>query len=204
MKIRITAGDGIVKSLSIDVSGFRVEVSDLEAKRTLVITEEGGSVFVSVPDIPSIAKAGIEASATKKESLPIQETIAPPKAETQEVVSASEAEKPSADADVSSIIKEDALPQKPESALLPTKVEKSSSDALFNKLSALRKQISTEAKLPAYTVFQDKSLHAMCEALPQDVQALRSIPGVGEARLAKYGSAFIEVIRQHLSEGVAA
>ena len=188
MKIRITAGDGIVKSLSIDVSGFRVEVSDLEAEKTLVITEKGGSVSVSVPDVPPIAKGGTvaadaatgtEASITKEDVLPpkpkaaLLPTIAPPKAETQEIVSASEAEKPSA-------------------------------DALFSKLSALRKQIATEAKLPAYTVFQDKSLHAMCEALPQDVQALRSIPGVGEARLAKYGSAFIEVIRQHLSEGVAA
>ena len=173
MKISITAGDGIVKSLSIDVSGFRVEVSDLEEERTLVIAEDGGRVSVSVPDVPPIAKVA---------------TVA-------------------ADADISgtdaSITKEDALPPKPEAALLPTKVEKTSSDALFSKLSALRKQIATEAKLPAYTVFQDKSLHAMCEALPQDVQALRSISGVGEARLTKYGSAFIEVIKQHLSEVAA-
>ena len=180
MKIRITARDGIVRHISLDVSGFRVEVSDLEAERTLVITEEGGSVCVSVPSVAADADvSGTEASITKEDTLPpkpeaaLLPTIAPPKAEPQEVVSASEAEKPSA-------------------------------DALFSKLSVLRKQIATEAKLPAYTVFQDKSLHAMCEALPQDVQALRSIPGVGEARLAKYGSAFIEVIKQYLSEEVAA
>ena len=68
---------------------------------------------------------------------------------------------------------------------------------LFEKLAALRKKIAAETGVPPYVVFHDDTLHAMCRALPADLEALKSIQGVGKAKLDKYGDAFVAVIREH-------
>ena len=176
MQISITAGDGMIKSLCLDVAGFKVKMKGLEADKTLVITDEDGSIAVSITDA-SITKE--EISLPEQQSQEVPEVASPPEKEALKAASPPE--------------------QKVLTAISVTEAEKSSPDVLFGKLSALRKRIAAEAKLPAYTIFQDKSLHAMCEALPQDIQALKAIHGVGEARLAKYGHMFIEAIRQHLA-----
>ena len=69
---------------------------------------------------------------------------------------------------------------------------------LFNRLTALRKQISSEIKLPPFIIFHDSTLKEMCRRLPVDLEALGTIPGVGEAKLAKYGARFVEAIREYL------
>jgi superfamily II DNA helicase RecQ len=68
---------------------------------------------------------------------------------------------------------------------------------LFEKLSALRKKISSEAGVPPYVVFQDGTLSEMCRLLPADLNALKCIRGVGAAKLEKYGEAFTAAIRAH-------
>ena len=187
MQISITAGDGMIKSLCLDVSGFKVKMRGLEADKTLVITDKDGSIAVSITDA-SIIKEEISLPEQKSQEVP--EAASPSEQEALKAASPPKQEAPKA-----------ASPpeQKVLTAVSVTEAEKSSSDVLFGKLSALRKRIAADAKLPAYTIFQDKSLHAMCEALPQDIQALKAIHGVGEARLAKYGHMFIEAIRQHLA-----
>ena len=67
---------------------------------------------------------------------------------------------------------------------------------LFARLAALRKQISSEVKLPPYIIFHDSALKEMCKRLPADVEALGAVPGVGRAKLEKYGARFLEVIRE--------
>lgn len=69
---------------------------------------------------------------------------------------------------------------------------------LFKRLVALRKQISTEVKLPPFIIFHDNTLKEMCRRLPADLEALGTVSGVGEAKLAKYGARFVEAIREHL------
>ena len=69
---------------------------------------------------------------------------------------------------------------------------------LFTRLAALRKQISSEVKLPPFIIFHDTTLKEMCRRLPADLEALGAVPGVGEAKLAKYGARFVEAIRAHL------
>jgi len=69
---------------------------------------------------------------------------------------------------------------------------------LFKHLVALRKQISTEVKLPPFIIFHDNTLKEMCRRLPADLEALGTISGVGEAKLAKYGARFVEAIREYL------
>ncbi|MGE5404788.1 MAG: HRDC domain-containing protein [Candidatus Saccharibacteria bacterium] len=69
---------------------------------------------------------------------------------------------------------------------------------LFQVLVALRRQIASEAKLPPFVIFHDRTLREMCERLPADLEALQGIPGVGRSKLDKYGARFIEIIRRYV------
>ncbi len=75
-----------------------------------------------------------------------------------------------------------------------------SHDVLFQKLALLRKQIAQEVKLPPYMIFHDTSLRDMISKLPIDMDTMKDIFGVGQAKLEKYGSRFLEVIYQYISE----
>ncbi|CAN5764553.1 hypothetical protein BH23GEM10_BH23GEM10_04280 [soil metagenome] len=65
---------------------------------------------------------------------------------------------------------------------------------LFEKLRALRKQLADENGVPAYIVFNDATLKAMAELKPTSDDALLAVPGVGPAKLERYGAAFIDLI----------
>ena len=65
---------------------------------------------------------------------------------------------------------------------------------LFASLRALRLRIAEKRGVPAYMVFSDLTLRAMCEALPETKEAFLELPGVGEAKLANYGDDFLRVI----------
>ncbi len=65
---------------------------------------------------------------------------------------------------------------------------------LFNQLRILRKQIADRDGVPPYVVFGDASLAEMAATLPTDKDAFLQINGVGQAKLQRYGSQFIEEI----------
>jgi len=66
--------------------------------------------------------------------------------------------------------------------------------ARFERLRELRKRLAKEAEVPPYVVFHDKTLAAMAALRPRDEEALLAISGVGEAKLAKWGEAFLAVL----------
>ncbi len=66
--------------------------------------------------------------------------------------------------------------------------------ALFARLKVLRKSLADEKDVPAYVVFSDRSLLEMAAYKPTDIDALRSIHGVGERKLKDYGEAFLREI----------
>ena len=68
---------------------------------------------------------------------------------------------------------------------------------LFKKLSALRKKVAAETNVPPYVVFHDNTLREMCRKLPSDLTTLKSVQGVGQAKLDKYGELFIAAINEH-------
>jgi superfamily II DNA helicase RecQ len=82
-------------------------------------------------------------------------------------------------------------------------VAKDSPDMLFQRLVALRKQIAKEVKLPPYIIFHDTSLKDMVSKMPTDLEEMKEISGVGEAKLEKYGKRFVEAILKHISESEA-
>jgi len=69
-------------------------------------------------------------------------------------------------------------------------------DELFGKLRELRHQLAEEQHVPPFVIFSDRSLHGMCEVLPQDDEAFLSVKGVGHSKLEKYGEAFMAIIRE--------
>ena len=69
--------------------------------------------------------------------------------------------------------------------------------ALFETLRAKRLELARAANVPPYVIFHDKTLADMAARCPQSVAELAAIPGVGEAKLARYGAAFLEVLMAH-------
>jgi ATP-dependent DNA helicase RecQ len=68
---------------------------------------------------------------------------------------------------------------------------------LFEILRALRKEIAGKERKPPYIVFSDAALKEMSTRYPQDFENFRKIDGVGEIKLKKYGSIFLEKIIAH-------
>jgi len=67
---------------------------------------------------------------------------------------------------------------------------------LLAALKALRGALAKAQKQPAYVVFPDRSLIEMAAAKPQNLDELARVHGVGAAKLQRYGSAFLAVIRE--------
>lgn len=67
-------------------------------------------------------------------------------------------------------------------------------EEIFEKFRELRKEISNETKVPAYIVFDDKTLGEICDKLPQNEEEFLSINGVGKVKLEKYGKEFFGLI----------
>ena len=71
---------------------------------------------------------------------------------------------------------------------------------LLSRLKELRKEISQREKLPPYVIFHDATLNEMCQVLPCDPVAFKSIKGVGEMKFEKYGESFMSVIEKYMIE----
>jgi ATP-dependent DNA helicase RecQ len=69
-------------------------------------------------------------------------------------------------------------------------------DSLFEQLRGLRKQLADHAGVPPYVVFHDATLREMAEQKPSTLAAFAKIPGVGQAKLSRYGEVFIKAIEQ--------
>lgn len=68
--------------------------------------------------------------------------------------------------------------------------------AVFARLRALRKDRANAEGVPAYALFTDEQLAAMVQRRVTSPASLREIAGIGEARVEKYGPAFLEVLQE--------
>lgn len=69
--------------------------------------------------------------------------------------------------------------------------------ALFEMLRELRRKLADERGVPPYVIFGDRSLQDMCRYFPQSPEKMGNIFGVGNEKLAKYGNAFLDIIRRY-------
>jgi ATP-dependent DNA helicase RecQ len=66
--------------------------------------------------------------------------------------------------------------------------------AVFDRLRALRRQLADRENVPAYVVFSDAALREMARRQPRNEAELLAVPGVGPAKLRRYGDAFLETL----------
>jgi len=65
---------------------------------------------------------------------------------------------------------------------------------LFDELKQVRTAFAREENVPPYVVFSDATLIEMATYLPQNVDEMRRISGIGDLKLQKYGADFLEVV----------
>jgi len=65
---------------------------------------------------------------------------------------------------------------------------------LFDTLREIRKQLAEEAGVPPYVIFGDASLLEMCRDKPANSEEFLNITGVGQVKLERHGSTFLEAI----------
>ncbi|MEY8882304.1 DNA helicase RecQ [Donghicola sp. XS_ASV15] len=65
---------------------------------------------------------------------------------------------------------------------------------LLSALKAKRRALAEAASVPAYVIFNDKTLIEMAERRPSNLDQMARISGVGAKKLERYGTDFLEVI----------
>ena len=68
---------------------------------------------------------------------------------------------------------------------------------LFEKLRAVRMTLAKKQGVPPYIICSDATLASMCRVKPQIRERMLDVSGMGEVKTAKYGEAFLQVIREH-------
>lgn len=65
---------------------------------------------------------------------------------------------------------------------------------LFEILRTLRRKLADEENKPSFMIFSDATLHAMAQEQPQNMEQLLAVPGVGQYKLARYGTHFLNAL----------
>ncbi|BAS68195.1 DNA helicase RecQ [Bathymodiolus septemdierum thioautotrophic gill symbiont] len=65
---------------------------------------------------------------------------------------------------------------------------------IFEQLRALRAEIAKEEGMPAYVIFDNKTLTEMAYFLPNDEASFLQINGVGQIKIEKYGARFLALL----------
>jgi ATP-dependent DNA helicase RecQ len=71
-----------------------------------------------------------------------------------------------------------------------------SGDPLFERLRDWRRAEAQAQAVPAYVIFQDRTLAEIAAARPRTLDQLGAIPGVGRTKLERYGAAVLKVVAE--------
>ena len=69
-------------------------------------------------------------------------------------------------------------------------------DPLWQALKARRTELAREQGVPPYVIFHDSTLLEILHRRPASLPEMGEISGVGQAKLAKYGDAFLQVLAE--------
>ncbi len=72
-----------------------------------------------------------------------------------------------------------------------------SDQRLLSALKDLRRQLATELQQPAYVIFSDRTLLELASKRPTSLFRLTDIHGIGQAKLERFGQAFLDVVLAH-------
>ena len=171
---------GTDRLLALDIFGYHLEVSCMDSA-SILVSDSDGRVSVRYIELQpvsatqAVAVDNIEALQTDLPVSVVPQQTALPVIET--------------------VVSQAVEPKKVIHSLDSLEL----TEQLFAHLVFLRKQIATEVNLPPYIIFHDSTLKDMCRLLPSDLEELRAVQGVGQAKLEKYGLRFIQAIHEFVS-----
>ena len=67
---------------------------------------------------------------------------------------------------------------------------------LWERLRSCRKRLADSEGVPPYVIFHDRTLREMAAQRPQTADELLAITGVGQTKLTRYGSVFLDELRR--------
>ncbi|MCW5891320.1 MAG: ATP-dependent DNA helicase RecQ [bacterium] len=88
------------------------------------------------------------------------------------------------------------MPRKGRSGTLAPAEPAVADDAVVQRLKALRRRLADAAGVPAYIVCSDATLLAMAAMRPATPEALLDVPGVGPAKVARWGADFLAALAE--------
>ncbi|MED0934696.1 DNA helicase RecQ [Bacillus mobilis] len=71
---------------------------------------------------------------------------------------------------------------------------------LFEVLREVRKEIAQGEGVPPFVILSDQTLKDMCAKMPQTDSELLTVKGIGEHKLVKYGSHFLQAVQHFIEE----
>ncbi|EJR33463.1 MULTISPECIES: DNA helicase RecQ [Bacillus] len=71
---------------------------------------------------------------------------------------------------------------------------------LFEVLREVRKEIAQGEGVPPFVIFSDQTLKDMCAKMPQSDSELLTVKGIGEHKLVKYGSYFLQAVQYFIED----
>jgi ATP-dependent DNA helicase RecQ len=74
-------------------------------------------------------------------------------------------------------------------------------DPVFAAVRAHRLSLARAQGVPPYVIFHDSTLAEMAARRPRDMETFAGLPGVGAAKLQRYGRSFLDVIAWAVDEG---
>jgi superfamily II DNA helicase RecQ len=66
---------------------------------------------------------------------------------------------------------------------------------MLTRLRDFRQSEARRNELPGYCVLSNKTLEAIARVQPGDLDSLARVPGIGPAKLEKYGAQILAVVR---------
>lgn len=88
-----------------------------------------------------------------------------------------------------------------ETSLPAAQSQSTGSQALFERLRRVRKQVADSLSLAPYQIFSDATMRELADKAPQRKSELERIPGVSQEKYRRFGDIFLqEIIRFHQKE----
>jgi ATP-dependent DNA helicase RecQ len=87
---------------------------------------------------------------------------------------------------------------KPEEQVV--RLQKAVGGALFEKLREKRLELARAQGRPPFMIFSDQTLMNMAAALPQTLEELLQVSGIGQVKADQYGADFLAVIAEYVAE----
>jgi len=68
---------------------------------------------------------------------------------------------------------------------------------LFEQLKSLRKTIADDEDVPPYVIFGDRTLRLMASNIPENMEEMSQLHGIGSTKLTRYGERFLATISEY-------